>query len=165
LGEKVKRALPGAVGSTSRDHYQTDYYGWTLKQARALRDRRAEALDWDRLAEEVEDLGRSEKRSVKSQLVRLLLHLLKWNYQPRRRNESWRVSIENARDEIHDLLDDNPSLRPELEAIASKAYKIARRDARAETRLPDATFPQACPWAIEQMLSEDFWPEPKQTSA
>jgi hypothetical protein len=163
LSQKPKRALPHPVGPTD-DHYQTDYYGWTLKQARALHDRRTEALDWDRLAEEVEDLGRSEKRGVKSQLVRLLLHLLKWNYQPRRRDESWRVGIENARDEIHDLLKENPTPRPELEAIALKAYRIARRDARAETRLPDATFPQACPWAIEQLLSEDFWPEPNEAS-
>ncbi len=139
--------------------YERDYYTWALRQARALKERRIEALDWEHLAEEVEDLGRSEKRAVKSQLVRLLSHLLKWRYQPERRHEGWRVSVENTRDETRDLLADNPGLAPELPGLVSKAYKLARREARANTCLADASFPQLCPWTVEQVLAEDFWPE------
>jgi hypothetical protein len=147
------------VSQADNDSYEHDYYHWTLEQARALRERRVEALDWERLAEEVEDLGRSEKRAVKSQLVRLILHLLKWRCEPQRRNDGWRVSVENSRDEIHDLLADNPSLRPELIGILGRAYKIARRDARAGTGQADSSFPQTCPWSLEELLAEDFWPE------
>ena len=84
--------------------YERDYYSWALQQARALQERRIEALDWENLAEEMDDLGRSEARSLRSQLARLLAHLLKWQLQPRRRTNSWRGSIRGARREIRGLL-------------------------------------------------------------
>src|SRR5215471_12924999 len=86
--------------------YERDYYTWALEQARALQERRAERLDWDNLGEEVADLARRDVHSLRSQLARLLAHLLKWQHQPRRRSNSWRASIRTARREMRDLLNE-----------------------------------------------------------
>ena len=148
-----------------KDLYERDYYTWALEQARALRERRAEALDWEMLAEEVEDLARSEARTLKSQLARLLAHLLKWHFQAARRTRSeatansWRGSIEDARDDIRDLLEESPGLKNRLPELFVKAYAAAVRRARRETRLDKSVFPAQCPWSFEQATDEQFWPE------
>jgi hypothetical protein len=140
--------------------YDTDFYAWTQAQAVALRAKEAKTLDWDHLAEEIESLGNEQRHAVRSHLRVLLWHLLKWAYQPDHRGPSWRTSIVNARAEIADRLEDYPSLQPLVPALLASAYGRARRLAAAETELPLATFPQACPWSIEQVLDEEFWPEP-----
>jgi hypothetical protein len=92
-------------------------------------------------------------------LTILLLHLLKWQHQPLRRGPSWRLSVVTTRDALTDHLADNPSLRATLDASLSTAYRRARRDAALETGFPESTFPAECPWAFDQMMAEDFWPE------
>ena len=87
------------------------------------------------------------------------MHLLKWRYQPDKRTDSWRSTIANGRVLVQEDLEDLPSLAPELETLAAWAYPRARRDAAQETGLPLATFPEACPWPVAQVLDEDFWPE------
>ena len=77
--------------------YDEDLYQWTIEQARALRDRATNALDYDNLAEEIESLGRSDKRDIESRLENLIIHLLKWRYQPEWRSPSWEASIDEAR--------------------------------------------------------------------
>jgi Domain of unknown function DUF29 len=139
--------------------YEEDFYGWTQEQAAALRDRKWIALDLDHLAEEVESLGIADERAITRQLQRLLRHLLKWRYQPTHRTPSWRRSIRQARDVIADRLERSPSLRDYPAQRVPLAYRRARRDAADETGLPLATFPEACPWPVEQVLDEDFWPE------
>ena len=89
----------------------------------------------------------------------LLLHLLKWRHQPGKRGASWEASILNQRDAIADHLDDNPSLKPLLPQALVSAYRAARRDAIAETGLTGSTFPDMCPWTVEQALDSGFWPE------
>jgi hypothetical protein len=132
--------------------YETDFYAWTQAQASAIRAKDVAALDIDHLAEEVEDLGRAVRKGIGSQLERLLLHLLKWQYDPATDpRRLWRVSIRHARREIANDLAENRSL--------SLAYRRARLDAADETGLPLATFPEACPWSLAQVLDEDFWPE------
>ena len=153
------------ASETHQDLYQHDYYSWTLDQARALRERRAEALDWERLAEEVEDLGKSEARALKSQLARLQAHLLKWQLQAaqRRRSKrtanSWRPSVEGACQEISDLLDESPGLQRRLPELMSKAFAVAVSLARQETGLDKSVFPPRCPWTFKQVMNEGFWPE------
>ncbi len=148
-----------------QDLYEHDYYSWTLEQSRALRERRAGALDWERLAEEVEDLGKSEARSLKSQLARLQAHLLKWRLQAARRARSrrtansWRASVEGARQEIRDLLDESPGLKSRLPEILPKAFTAAVSLVRQETGLDRSVFPPRCPWTFEQIMDESFWPE------
>jgi len=139
--------------------YGTDFYAWTQAQAAALRAKASKTLDWDNLAEEIEALGNEQRHAVRSHLRVLLWHGLKWTYQPDHRTTSWRTSIRNARAEIADRLEDSPSLRPLVPALLASAYPRARRLAADETSLPLATFPEACPWTIEQVLDEEFWPE------
>jgi Domain of unknown function DUF29 len=143
--------------------YDTDFYAWAQQQAQALRAKDWSALDLEHLAAEVEDLRKTERRGVRSQLRLILSHLLKWVYQPEKRTESWRSTIANGRVLVQEDLEDLPSLAPELESLAAWAYPRARRDAVKDTGLPLTTFPEACPWSVEQVLAEDFWPEKVET--
>jgi Domain of unknown function DUF29 len=140
--------------------YDTDFYTWTQTQAAAIRAKDWAALDLEHLAEEIEALGNEQRHAVRSHLRVLLWHGLKWAYQPDHRTTSWRTSLRNARVEIADRLEDSPSVRPLVPALLASAYPQARRLAADETGLPLATFPEACPWTIDQVLDEDFWPEP-----
>ncbi|WP_143221517.1 DUF29 domain-containing protein, partial [Acetobacter syzygii] len=115
--------------------------------------------DLEHIAEEIESMGKSEKRELISRLTVLLLHLLKWEFQPVRRGASWRLSIANTRDALTDHMADNPSLRSVLEASIDTAYRRARRDAALETGFSESTFPSVCPWSFNQMMDEEFWPE------
>jgi Domain of unknown function DUF29 len=141
--------------------YDTDFTAWAQAQAAALRAKDWAALDVDHLAEEVEDLRKTERRAVRSQLRLILSHLLKWQYQPDKRSESWRGTIANGRVLVQEDLEDNGSLAGELDPLAAWAYPRARRDAAKETGLPLATFPEACLWPLAQVLDEEFWPEPQ----
>ena len=144
------------MSSTLYDH---DFYAWTNEQASLLRAGKLSEADLEHIAEEIESMGKSEKRELISRLTILLLHLLKWEFQPIRRGASWRLSIANTRDALTDHLADNPSLQSVLEASVETAYRRARRDAALETGLSENTFPSTCPWLFSQMMDENFWPE------
>ena len=139
--------------------YDDDLVGWASANAALLRAGRLSQVDALHLAEELDDLGKSERRSLKSHLGNLILHLLKWQFQPGLRGPSRRLSVNNARAAAAEIIDDSPSLHPALPALIDKAYPLARRNALAETGFPEATFPQDCPYAIEQLLDDRFWPE------
>jgi hypothetical protein len=139
--------------------YDADFYRWTQTQAAALRAKNFTALDLENLAEEIESLGRSDRRAIVSHMERLLLHLLKWREQPKGRGPSWRTTIRHARREIAKLLAESPSLHDYPARQMMAAYRHAREDAADETGLPLAAFPEACPWAPEQVMHADFWPE------
>lgn len=135
-----------------------DFYAWSLEQAALLRAGRIGEADVAAIADEIESMGKTEKRELVGRLTGLLLHLLKWVHQPERRGAFWRLSIANARDEIADLLDDNPSLKPQLGEAVASAYRYARRKAAIETELPESDFPDVCPWPAETACDEAFWP-------
>ena len=139
--------------------YDTDFDAWLQAQVAALRARQWDALDVEHLVEEVEELRKTERRGVRSQLRLILSHLLKWVYQPDKRTDSWRSTVANGRILVQEDLEDSPSLARELDTLATWAYPRARRDAAKETGLPLATFPEACPWPLVQVLDEDFWPQ------
>ena len=142
--------------------YDTDFYTWTQEQAALLRKGAVQDLDLPNLAEEIESLGISQKHALASHLKTLVMHLLKWHYQPsgRQTGHSWQSSIINARDDIATILEDLPGLQPSVAALLARRYPAARRLAQTETGLPLATFPAVCPWDIEHVLDDDFWPEP-----
>jgi hypothetical protein len=146
---------------TKPDLYNHDFYAWTQQQAALLRDEKTQALDYANLAEEIESLGRSDKRELGNRLHILVMHLLKWCYQPQGHAEShsWEDTIWHQQTQIMLLLEESPSLHREIPARLARHYLLARRDAARETRLPLATFPEMCPWTVEQILHEDFWPE------
>jgi hypothetical protein len=141
--------------------YDEDFYGWTQVQAALLRAENWAALDIPNIAEELESLGRSEYRELEHRLDVLLMHLLKWCYQPagRQRGQSWRLTIREQRRQIARLLRDNRSMRPRVEPLFPENYANARLDASDETGLRLATFPETCPWTLAEILDETFWPE------
>jgi hypothetical protein len=140
--------------------YDTDFYAWTRQQAQALRAKDFAALDLAHLAEEIDDLGTNIEHAIESQLERLLFHLLKLAYDPNPRpRRGWRVTIHSARREIAKHLRRNPGLRHLPEQVLADAYTFARRLAALALDRPPATFPEACPWDLAQVLDEDWWPE------
>jgi hypothetical protein len=139
-----------------RDLYDTDIAQWAVRQADVLRRRASNEIDWENVAEEIEDVARRERDQIKSRLVVLCVHLLKWQYQSKRRSRGWRGSIVEARTRIAGLTEDSPSLRPYPAKALSKAYSDARPQAEAETGL--TKLPTECPWSIDQVLDADFWP-------
>ena len=139
--------------------YDRDFYAWSREQAELLRAGKLAEADIEHIAEEIDSMGRTEKRDLINRLTVLLLHLLKWRHQPGKRGPSWEASIANQRDDIADHLDDTPSLKPLLSQALASAYRKASREAVAETGLPGATFPELCPWTAEQVLDGGFWPE------
>jgi hypothetical protein len=139
--------------------YDTDVYQWAQEQAARLVARDADALDWDRLAEELTDVGASQYAAVSSAVYQILVHLLKWRYQPAQRSRSWQVSLVEHRARIPRRLRRMPSLARELPTMLAEEYPAACRKASVQTGLPLATFPAACPWTPAQVLEADFWPE------
>lgn len=140
-------------------NYNADFYGWTQQQADLLRTGRFAEIDIENLIEEVETMGRSEKRQLDSRLTVLLTHLLKWQYQADHRGKSWRLTIIAQRDNFSIVLQDNPSLKPQLDAILAHAYKLARVYAARETDFELTVFPESCPWTYAQILDDAFYPE------
>jgi hypothetical protein len=138
--------------------YERDFYAWANEQAALLRANRLAQADIENIAEEIESMGRSEKRELVNRLIVLLLHLLKWQYQPGLRGSSWHSSIRVQRISLESHLQDNPSLKAVLPTAIIEAYRIARIEAENETRLPETTFPPSCPWPFEQISDENFWP-------
>jgi hypothetical protein len=142
--------------------YTSDFYAWSQDQGRRLRETRPNSIDWENLAEEIETLGRSEKRSIESNLGVILLHLLKWQHQPGGRNNSWRASIVEHRKRLGRDIKDSPSLKRYPGEVLADQYETARLAASGETQLPEAVFPVSCPYSIEQVLDPAFWPDAPQ---
>jgi hypothetical protein len=140
--------------------YDTDFFAWTQHQAAALAAGHVSELDLANLAEEIESLGKRDRRGLRSRLEVLVMHLLKWGYQPERRQtgHSWSSTIRTQRRDIRLILEDSPSLRRQVPDMIEADYQDIRLNARDETGLPLETFPETCPWTAEQVLDQAFWP-------
>jgi hypothetical protein len=138
--------------------YDRDLTLWAKDTAQLLRERRWDAIDWEHLIDEVEDLGKSERSAIASQMERIMVHLLKWQYQPQRRSDSWLDSINDGRSQIRRKIEDSPSLRSYSEQVLEKEYVRARREAARQTGLEISVFPELCPFIIEQVI-EDWLPD------
>jgi hypothetical protein len=140
--------------------YERDFHAWTEEQARLLDKGQLDALDVDHLIAELQLMAGNERRALGSRLEVLLLHLLKWQYQPERRRtgHSWEYSIREARERLQDMLDEGESLSGHVPRLVERHYPRAQRKAARQTGLPPATFPATCPWTIAQVLDADFWP-------
>ncbi len=136
--------------------YETDYYLWLQETIEKLKDQNYEQVDWTNLIDEIEDMPKSERRSLSSNLIIVLLHLLKWQYQPNRRSQSWKLSIVEHQIRIEETLEDSPSLKGYLVEILEKQYQKAVRLASAETGLESETFPSECPYSIAEILESDL---------
>ena len=140
--------------------YETDYLQWIETTVEKLHSRDYANMDWDNLIEEIEDMGRNERRSLESNLIVVLLHLLKWQYQPERRSGSWEGSIIEHRRRIKKALKESPSLQPYLESIFAESYVEAVKQAKAETGLPLEMFPLQCPYESVAVVDDEFLPLP-----
>ncbi|MBO9480305.1 DUF29 domain-containing protein [Salinisphaera sp. G21_0] len=139
--------------------YEADFYSWTQQQAELIRQGRLGELDLDNILEEIESMGRSEYRQLSHRLDILLMHLLKWVYQPEHRSSSWQGSIEEQRFRIRKLIKENPGLKPKINDAMDDAYPAARISAFKETGISKEHFPDSCPWTYEQIMNEQFWPD------
>ncbi len=140
-------------------NYDRDFYAWANEQAALLRAGKLAQAELEHIAEEIESMGRTEKRELVSRLTVLLLHLLKWRFQPEFRSRSWRLSVQEQRLQVASHLADNPSLKAQQATAIADAYRLAVIGAQRETGLDAETFPAGCPWSFDQLMDDEFWPE------
>lgn len=139
--------------------HDRDFHAWALHNARLLREGAFNQLDAEQIAEELEAMGASERRELLNRLQILILHLIKFQYQPERRGKSWLLTINHQRTAIERLLEQSPSLRQLLDdETLAKVYGKAVRDTVIETDLDRLLFPLDCPYRLEQILDEDWFP-------
>jgi hypothetical protein len=150
---------PSVLKPSAWDLYEQDFFEWTVRNAALLRAGRFQEADLTRIAEEIEDMGKSERCELESRLRVLLSHLLKWKAQPASRSRSWQATIRVQRHEVMRLLEQMPGLRAHLAAQLEHVYPVAVDGAIAETDLPDEAFPPACPFSLDQILEADFFPD------
>jgi hypothetical protein len=138
--------------------YKQDVIAWAQEQAAFIRTGRFDLLDIEHIAEEIEDVGKSEQRELASRMAVLLAHLLKWQYQPERRGASWRRTIAAQRKDIQYSLAETPSLKAKLNDAAWLDVIWAKAIAQAVSETGLDVFPEACPWTLQQITNLDFLP-------
>ena len=138
--------------------YEEDFFKWTRRNAELLRAGQLQQADIEHIAEEIEDLGKRDLRELNDHVLELLIHLLKWQLQPRRRSRHWESTILSQRVEIEGILEQSPSLLPKINDHLAENYKDAVRLAVIETGLSLGRFPGECPFTVEQLLDREFLP-------
>ena len=146
----------GGGGAPPRATYEGDYSAWALEQAALLRAGRLSEIDAANIAEELEDVAKSEYWRLRSALRVLLMHMLKWDHEPGRRGRSWEATIRTQRRHALGVLKESPSLKARLEETLGDAYEDARSDASGETDLPLRTFPESLPYGWDEILNRPF---------
>ncbi|MGF1933474.1 MAG: DUF29 domain-containing protein [Nostoc sp. ChiQUE02] len=151
--------LPQSQTTSGSDLYEQDFYLWIQTTAELLKQGRLTELDLKNLIDEIETMGRSEKKALRSNLEVVLMHLLKYKYQAEKRSGSWRATIREHRKCLREAVEESPSLKPYLYEVFGLCYDDARLLAADETELHLATFPEQSPFTPEQTLNPDFLPE------
>jgi hypothetical protein len=146
------------MNKNAHKKYEKDFYAWTIYNAQLLREGKLSEIDVENIAEEIESMGKSEKRELISRLAVLLAHLLKWEFQSERRSNSWKYTLKEQRLRLHDLLKESPSLKKSLEENLNHAYEHAIMIAVGETDLSEKIFPKKCPFSLQQAFDQDFFP-------
>jgi hypothetical protein len=144
--------------ASHKNLYETDFLQWVETTVAQLKAQDYTNIDWENLIDEIEAMGRSERSSLESNLIVVLHHLLKWQYQPTRRSGSWKGSIAEHRRRIRKALKNSPSLKPYLEEVFDECYADAVEQAIAETDLPAETFPRSCPYTVSATLDSSYLP-------
>ena len=133
--------------------YEQDFYQWTQEQTELMKAGALSQLDIPNLIEEIESMGKTQKHELINRLTVLLMHLLKWDYQPERRSRSWELTIKEQRIRIKNHLLENPSLKYSISEYVSIAFEIAVVKALKETRLPESAFPLSCPYTVDHIMA------------
>ena len=139
--------------------HESDLYEWTREQARLLSEHRWNELDLDNLVDEVEGVGGSEKREIRARMLVLLIHLLKWKFQPGFRGPSCRRTVSDQRRQLADIVEASPSLANYLKSQVKERYLGSTVDAAEQTGVAIGLFPEECPFTPEQVLDLDYFPE------
>ena len=140
-------------------NYDQDFYGWTVEQVALLQNKQFDQIDLEHIIEEIESMGKAERNQLRNRLTVLLMHLLKWQYEPSHRCTSWVQTIREQRRAIPRLIKENPSLKSSLADLLLDAYSNAVEDAADETNLPISLFPTDCPWSYAQFMDKEFFPD------
>jgi hypothetical protein len=140
------------------DLYERDFHAWLQENARLLKQQQWSEVDWVNVIEEIEALGRAERKALRSNLIRIVQHLLKWHYQPQKRSRSWITTIVEHRQRIASDLKDSPSLKPYLEEVYSECYQNACELASTETGIAKKFFPPEPPFSLAEVLNPNFTP-------
>jgi hypothetical protein len=136
--------------------YESDFYAWTQQQIDLLKTQAWQNLDVQNLVEELADLGRRERQELRNRFGVLLGHLLKWQFQPEYRSNSWLATIREQREQLNLLLEENPSLKPYLSEAIFISYKLGLNIAVQETGLPYEAFPAECPYSFEDAIDHSY---------
>jgi len=143
---------------TAQELYGVDFFEWAKRNAELLSQGCFESADIPHIVEELDGLAERDRREVKSYLRRLMMHLLKWQFQPDPRTKSWLGSIGDSRSELDGIFEQSPSLRRFASESFGDVYPRARREAARETGMPPTAFPEECPYRFDQLMDEDFLP-------
>lgn len=150
-----RRLLPSS-GAIAETHPVDDYYRWAREQAALIRAGRFDEVDLENVAEEIEDVGKSEIRAFRSNVESILVHLLKWHYQPQRRSRSWELSIIEHRNRVDETLLDSASIVAHWDEVVAKSYRLARVRAARETGIPLRGLPERCPYDRIEIMEGDY---------
>ena len=145
--------------ASQKSIYDTDFVRWVETTVEQLRTQNYANVDWENLLDEIEDMGKSEKRAIYSNLKILLLDLLKYKYQPDKRSNSWVASIVEHRQRIKKAFKESPSLQPYFTEIFNDCYQDARELVAAETGLAINDFPVETPFNYEQVINAEYLPD------
>jgi len=141
--------------------YEKDFYAWSIHNAALLKQGRISEIDIKNIAEELESMGKRDKRQLVNRFIVLLVHLLKWEFQPENRSSGWKGSMIEQRRRVNQLLEDSPSLNTEFDNKLDYAYVEALKQASIETGLDTSVFPRQCPYSKAQLLDDEFYPGEK----
>jgi hypothetical protein len=158
-GCRLKPRRGGSAMAGNAALYDEDFYAWSMEQARLLRGGEFARLDIENIAEELESMGRRDRREIESRLVVLLAHLLRWQVQVGFRSRSWSATIREHRRRIERLVRESPSLRPAVDELLGEAFAEARERAAHETGFAETAFPEDCLFTGDQVLAADLLPE------
>jgi len=137
--------------------YEKDFYAWTVEMAQALKSKAIDQLDFEHLSEELEDMGASQERELESRLAILIMHLLKWEYQPTYQSKSWSLTIKEQRRKIQRRLSKTPSLKSKVNNMLDDVYGDALLSAQKETGLDESVFPKKLPYSLKELLDDNFY--------
>src|SRR5579872_3863392 len=146
------------MATKRKQEYENDFYAWAIHNAQLLRERKLSEIDIENIAEEIESMGKSEKRELINRLAILLAHLLKWKFQPIKQSKSWQLTIKEQRFQLIKLFEESPSLKHEIELKLEEAYEQAMIIAERETGFEENNFPKNCPFSLKQVLDQKFFP-------
>ena len=144
---------------TTSSLHELDFYAWTQQQVDLIKSGNLVDVDFEHVLQEIESMGASERRELINRLAVLLAHLLKWHYQPSFRGRSWQLTIKEQRRQLQRHLKDNPSLHARLNEFIADSYIDSVLLAAKETGLDESAFPVQCPYAQDDLLNSEFYPE------